>query len=75
MNIGESLNALRSISSNFNKIPGRLADAMHNPESKEGVENVMTDMLVEKNSFIANTKAIKTMNTVEDILLNDLRDS
>ncbi len=73
MNISKSVNALNNISANFNKVPDRIADTLHNPESKEGLANVMTDMLVDKNAYAANAKAIKTMTTVEDMLLNELR--
>jgi hypothetical protein len=73
MNIDQSINALHSINADFNKIPSRIYDSFHNPETKEGLENTMTDMLVGENSFTANVKAIRTMNTVEDILLEELR--
>ena len=73
MNISDSINALHQVNKAFNKIPGRIADSFHNPESKEGLENVFTDMLIEKRTFEANVKAIRTISTVEDILLNQLR--
>ncbi len=74
MKIDASINALHSIGAHFNKIPGRIFNSMHNPEAKEGLENAMTDMLVDKNAYTANIKAIQTMNTVENILLDELRD-
>lgn len=83
MNISESINALNSISADFGKMPGRINKVMAGtsidkeseaPPPKEGLENVMTDMLVGENAFTANVKVIKHMNAVEDILLNELRD-
>ncbi len=74
MNINTSLNALHSIAADFNKIPGRIHNAMHNPEAKEGLESPITDMMVDKNAYSANVEAIRSMNTVEDMLLNELRD-
>lgn len=73
MNINASINALHTVNANFNKMPGEIFDAMHNPEAKKGLENVFTDMLVGENTFEANVKAIRTMTTAEDILLNELR--
>jgi hypothetical protein len=73
MNIDASINALHNVLADFSQIPGRIQDSMHNPEAKQGLENVFTDMMQGENVFTANVKAIKTMNTVEDILLNELR--
>jgi len=77
MNVSESINALNQISADFGKIPGRInqvfADTLGQVEPKEGLEQVMTDILVQENAFTANAKALHTMNTVEDILLEDLR--
>lgn len=74
MNIDASINALHSINAAFNTIPGRIFDSFHNPEAKEGLESSMTDMLTQENAFTANAKTIRTMLTVEDILLNELRE-
>lgn len=73
MNISSSINALNNVAASFTEMPARIQDAMHNPEAKQGLENVFTDMLVGENVFTANVKAIQTMNTVEDIILNELR--
>ncbi len=75
MNINASINALHSINANFNKIPGRIFNAMHNPENAEGLEKPLTDMMTDQNAYEANVKAIRTMMTVEDMLLNELRDT
>ncbi|MCP4214989.1 MAG: hypothetical protein GY765_10040 [bacterium] len=75
MNINESLNALQSISAEFNKIPGRINTAINDPETaKEGLEQPLTDMIVNKHAYTANVKAIREMTTVEDILLKEIRD-
>lgn len=80
MNINESINALHNISADFNRIPGRINKVFSSMDSQneappptEGLENIMTDLLVGENAFTANVKAIRHMNTVEDILLNELR--
>ncbi|MCP5103622.1 MAG: hypothetical protein GY950_09600 [bacterium] len=73
MNINASINALHSVNASFNQMPARIMDSFHNPETKESTEKVFTDMMVGQNSFTANIKAIRTMTTVEDIILNELR--
>jgi hypothetical protein len=73
MNINASINALNNVAASFNEMPARIQDAMHNPEAEQGLENVFTDMLVGENVFTANVKTIQTMNTVEDIILDELR--
>ncbi|MCP5048667.1 MAG: hypothetical protein GY940_15965 [bacterium] len=73
MNIGPSLNALQNVTADLNKTPSRIFDSFHNPESGDSVEKVMTDMLIGENTFEANAKAIRTLTTVEDIILNELR--
>jgi hypothetical protein len=73
MKIGPSIQALHDVQANLNKVPGRIANAFHNPEAKEGLENIFTDMMTDENAFEANVKAIRSMTTVEDILLNELR--
>lgn len=74
MDISTSLNALQSISAEFNRIPGRINDSILNPESKESLERAMTDMMTGENAYTANVKTLRTMLTVEDMLLNELRD-
>jgi hypothetical protein len=74
MNINDSINALHTINADFNQVPHRIYDSFHNPESKEGLEKVFTDMNVGKHAFAANVKAIRTMVTVENIILDELRD-
>ena len=74
MNVSASINALHNVSAAMNKIPGRLNEAILNPEAKEGLENVLTDMITETRTYEANVKSIKTMTTVEDMILNELRD-
>jgi wyosine [tRNA(Phe)-imidazoG37] synthetase (radical SAM superfamily) len=73
MNINESISALQSISASMNQMPSRIFDSIHQPKSKESLENVFTDMMTDKNAFTANVKALRTMTTVEDILLEELR--
>lgn len=74
MDIGTSVNALQSIAAAFNQIPGRINDSFINPESKESLERTMTDMMTDQNAYTANVKTLRTMLTVEDMLLNELRD-
>lgn len=74
MKIDASLNALQTINKNMGEIPGRIMKTFHDPEAKEGLENVMTDMMKDQRAYSANVKAIRSMTTVEDILLNELRD-
>jgi len=83
MNISESIGALQRIAADFSKMPGRINSVLSStsvdkeseaPPPKEGLENVMTDMLIGENAFTANVKVLKHMNAVEDILLNELRD-
>ncbi len=74
MKIDANVNALHNINADFNKIPKRIFDAMHKPESKESLEGAFTDMMVDKNAFAANVKTIRTMNTVENMLLDELRE-
>jgi len=74
MDINASINALHSISANFNKIPGRINDAILSKEPTEGLEAPLVDMMVDKNAFAANVEVIRTMNTVESMLLDELRD-
>ena len=74
MDISTSINALQSITAAFNQIPGRINDSIINPESKESLERAMTDMMTDKNAYTANIKSLRTMLTVEDMLLNELRD-
>ncbi len=73
MNINESINTLQAISADLAKMPSRIVNAFHNPEAKEGVENIFTDMMIGETSYAANVKSIRTMTTVEDMLLNELR--
>jgi hypothetical protein len=73
MNISESLQALQSINAYFNRLPSRIFNSFQNPESGEGLEQVLTDMMMDQHSFTANVKTVKTMTTVENILLDQLR--
>jgi hypothetical protein len=75
MNISESIDALNTIASDFNRMPSRINDSLLNPESKESLEKVFTDMLTGENNYAANVKSIKTMNTVEQMLLDELRNT
>lgn len=74
MKIDAAINALNTISESFNRMPGRIMDSMHNPESKDSVEKVFTDMMSGENAYEANVKAIRHMAGLEQILLNDLRE-
>jgi hypothetical protein len=73
MTIGPSLQALQNVQADFNQLPSRIFDSFHNPETRDGIEKVFTDMLVGENTYVANIKSIRTMATVEDIILNELR--
>ena len=73
MKISESITTLHNINKDLNKMPSRLFDSFHNNETKDDVAKVFTDMMQGENAFEANVKAIRTMSTVEDILLNELR--
>jgi hypothetical protein len=73
MNIGPSLSTLQTVQSDLSKMPARIMDSMHNPESTDAVEKVFTDMKIGENTFAANIKTIRTISTVEDMLLNELR--
>ena len=73
MNIGPSLNALQNVNADLAKAPSRIFDSFHNPESGDSVEKVMTDLIINENTFEANANAIRTLTTVEDIVLNELR--
>jgi len=73
MNVGESINTLQMINADMGKMPARLMDSFHNPETEDSIEKVFTDLLSDQNNFKANIKAIRTNITVEDILLNELR--
>jgi hypothetical protein len=73
MNINESLGALSAITADFNRLPSRINDSFNNPESKESLEKVFTDMMTGENAYTANVKSIRTMNTVEQVLLDELR--
>lgn len=73
MNINTSLGAMNKIANDFNKIPGRLNDALQNQESKESIESVFTDMMIDQNAYEANAKTIRSMQTTEQILLDELR--
>lgn len=73
MKIGPSLAALQNVQADFNKMPARIMDSMHNPESKDAVEKVFTDMMTDENVYTANVKTLRTISTVEDMLLNELR--
>lgn len=74
MNISESINTLHKINDDMGKMPARLLDSFHNRETRDSVEKVFTDLLSDQNSFKANIKAIRTNITVENILLNELRE-
>lgn len=73
MNINTSLGALNKIANDFNKIPGRLNDALQKPESKESIEGVFTDMIIDQDAYEANVKTIRSMQTTEQILLDEFR--
>lgn len=75
MTIGPSLQALQNVQAEFNQMPSRIFDSFHNPESRDGVEKVFTDMLAGENTYVANITSIRTMTTVEDMILNELRNS
>lgn len=75
MTIGPSIQALQNVQAEFNQMPSRIFDSFHNPESRDGVEKVFTDMLAGENTYVANIKSIRTMSVVEDIILNELRNS
>lgn len=74
MNVSESINTLHMINNDMGKMPARLMDSFHNRETKDSVEKVFTDLLSDQSNFKANIKAIRTNITVEDILLNELRE-
>ncbi len=74
MTLGPSINALQSIQAEFNQMPSRIFDSFHNPESRDGLEKVFTDMIVGESSYVANIKSLRTMATVEDMILNELRE-
>jgi len=73
MNVSNSINALNTITADFNKIPARINDSINNPESKESLERTFTDMMTDENAYAANVKTLRTMNTVEKMLLDELR--
>lgn len=73
MNISEPISTLQSISADMTRIPSRIMKSFHQPESQESLERVFTDMMTDENAFAANVKSIRTMNTVEQMLLDELR--
>jgi len=73
MKIDDSINALRKITEDLNKIPARITDAIHNPESNESLDKIATDMMMDENNFKANIQTIKTMSNIEKITLDLLR--
>lgn len=74
MKVQDSIQAMQNIAAELNKMPGRIMDSMHNPETKDGVEKVFTDVMQGEHAFTANVKFMQTVNAVEQVLLNDLRD-